>query len=69
MTDPKTASRSRWKLLASMMTTYGYALLGGTVLQPLLKGGPVSWTVLAGAGLGVVFHALALYISPKGEPP
>lgn len=61
-------SKARWKLLGSLLTTYGYALVGTGAAQTFShEGALVNFTLVAGALVGVVFQAIALYIAPKGE--
>jgi hypothetical protein len=59
--------RYRLKLASSMLTTYGYALLGGSVLQPALTTGRITLPIYVSVIAGVVSHTLAIYICPRGE--
>jgi hypothetical protein len=59
--------RVRLKLFGTMLLAYGYAMLGGSLWQPLSGAEPITAVNLAVAALGLVFHAIALYIAPKGE--
>ncbi len=61
------ADRARIKLLVGNLTTYGYALIGASVIHPLLNGPVAALSSLAGFGLGIAFHAGAWYIAPRGE--
>jgi hypothetical protein len=60
--------RVRIKLATVILVAYGYALLGGAFWQPLSGGEPFTPQKLALAGVGLALHALAIYISPRGEP-
>lgn len=63
------AVRARYKLLASMFTTYGYALTGGTALQTLLTpNSKLGFALIAGMVIGFVLQFAALIIVPRGEP-
>ncbi len=70
MTITKAAARrARVKLMASILTTHGYAILGFSVIQPLLSN-PLKFTIyqIAGSDPGLAFQVLAVYIAPYGEP-
>jgi|HubBroStandDraft_1064217.scaffolds.fasta_scaffold20330_5 hypothetical protein len=60
--------RARIKLATSVLTSYGYVLVGGALWQPLIsfKGFSLANLVVGFIGLGM--HAAALYIAPRGEP-
>jgi hypothetical protein len=60
--------RVRSKLLGSMLTAYGYALLAGGAWEPLAKGHWLTPFNMFGIAAGLVAHASALYIAPRGEP-
>ena len=63
------AKRARYKLFGSILTTYGYAILGVAIIQPLMSDhsqeltAPRRWGIL----LAVVLQGAAVYIAPKGE--
>jgi hypothetical protein len=62
------ARRSRTKLIASILTTHGYAVLGVAIVQPLLSGAPkFSVFHMLGGILGVAMQAVAVYLAPYGE--
>jgi hypothetical protein len=69
--DKAAASRARFKLLGSIMTTYGYAILAAAMIQPLLSDPvqeisvPRRWAIL----VALAFQAVAVYIAPRGEKP
>lgn len=51
-----------------MLTTYGYAIIGAALIQPFVMNGKILTALqLADIAVGVVFHALAVYIAPHGE--
>lgn len=57
---------TRWKLVATVLTNYSYALIGvGGVARITADG--FSWLAVTSIAVGVVFLAVAVYISPKGE--
>lgn len=62
------AKKARYKLFAAMLTTYGYGLLGVPTFQQFMVTGKATWTMGISFIVGMVFHSLALYIAPKGEP-
>ena len=63
------ARRSRLKLLGSILTTHGYAILAIAVLQPMLSGAHIpSIYQIVGFIVGVAAQSLAIYIAPYGEP-
>ena len=63
------AKRARYKLLGSILTTYGYAVLGVAVIQPLMADHAQEITTSRRWGilLAVVLQGAAVYIAPKGE--
>ena len=61
-------SRVRTKQFAAILTTYGYALLGGAALEPLTKHQPMSPLNFLLGFLGMAIQGWALYIGPRGEP-
>jgi hypothetical protein len=60
-------SRARYKLGAAMLTTYGYALVGGAAVKPFLDTGEVTLVSAGSLILGLACHGLSMYIAPKGE--
>lgn len=57
--------RVRTKLFASILTTYGYAILAGSIWTPLVDG-TLGLANIAFGALGFALHGLALYIAPRG---
>ena len=69
VTTKAAARRARVKLFGSLMTTYGYALVGAAAIQPLLAGSYRLTAVQAfGCLTGLAGQALAIYIASNGEP-
>lgn len=60
--------RVRLKLFGSMLTAYGYALLGAGAWDPLSKAQWLTPVNLAAILGGLAAHGVALYIAPRGEP-
>lgn len=57
------------KLLTANMTTYGYALMGSALLDPVLKTagfGPLNFIMITAA---LALHVFAGYLVPEGEKP
>jgi hypothetical protein len=51
-----------------LLTGYGTALIAGTALQTyLMNGKPIVFSQVAGLAAGLAFHAVAMYIQPKGD--
>jgi hypothetical protein len=61
-------TRARWKALGTVLMTYGFALVGGLVIQ-MLKDGKATWVQIGAFAMGVVLNGLAVYIAPRGEKP
>lgn len=57
----------RVKLFVQMLTTTGYAAVGGALADPLFKRGPFDVSNLLTIGIGVAALALAIYYVPDGE--
>jgi hypothetical protein len=60
------ARRERIKLGVSILTTFGYGLLGTVTVQSLLQHNSVTWSSVV-AGFAVL--GVALYYVPQGEKP
>lgn len=59
--------RVRTRLFTGMLLAYGYALLGGSVWEPVTTGQPFGVNNALIAVLALAMHAYALYIAPGGE--
>lgn len=59
--------RARTKLLSTMLTTYGYAIVLAAVLEPFTSKSTTSAANVLLALIGLACHGIALYISPRGE--
>ena len=59
----------RLKLFTKNLTTYGYAIMGASFIDPYIKGAGFKASSFVGMGLAVVFHTLAWYAAPHGEKP
>jgi hypothetical protein len=64
----RAARRARMKLLRSLLTTWGYGLMGAAGL-PFVRTTPGQFTSLQLAifALGAMFQAVAIAIAPEGE--
>lgn len=62
------ASRARYRLLCSMLTTYGYGLVALAVAPAVIpvRQPPIAIT-LSEIGIALVFLGLAVFIAPKGS--
>jgi hypothetical protein len=61
---------SREKLVCSMLTTNGYAILAAALIQPVLTaGGKLGLFQFVGFAAGLLMEGVALYIAPYGEEP
>ena len=70
MAEAKRSSRrARYKIGNSILSTYGYAIIGASLIQPFVMNGKTPGFVqVAGLLTGMLFHALAIYNNaPKGE--
>ncbi len=61
------SNRARTKLFVSVLTTYGYALVGGGTIGPIITTGEATPIALGALWLGVVLHFWAWYLAPDGE--
>jgi hypothetical protein len=64
--QPAPASRARYQLLCSMLTTYGYGLVGLAVAPAVIpvRQPPITIT-LSEIGLALAFLAAASFIAPR----
>ncbi len=61
-------TRTRLKLATTILTAYGYAVLGAAAVQPLfISDTPLGVRQLGGIALGMAIHGVALYIAPLGD--
>ena len=61
-------TRSRLRLLTTLLTGYGTAIIAGTALQSyLMSGKAIVFPQIFGVAAGLAFHAIAIYIQPKGD--
>jgi hypothetical protein len=67
LAEKQRRDRARIKLAVTILTTYGYALLGSGAWEPLMKGQYPSTANLTAGGMGLALHLAALYIAPNGE--
>ena len=58
---------ARVKLGVSMLTTFGYSIVGTALFDPLIKGAKFSPGSLGLIGAGAIFFFVALYMVPQGE--
>lgn len=62
------AARARWKLLASMLTTYGYGLMILSALPWLVPvRAPAAWVTVMEMMTGSGLLAAAVFLAPKSE--
>jgi hypothetical protein len=62
------ASRARYRLLCSMLTTYGYGMVGLAVAPAVIPvRQPPIWISVGELGLAIVFLATAFFIAPRGS--
>ncbi|PZR32118.1 hypothetical protein [Caulobacter segnis] len=59
----------RLKLFTTNMTTYAYAVMGASFIEPYIKGAGFKRASFVGIGLALVLHAIAWYAAPRGEKP
>ncbi len=57
----------RVKLFTTNLTTYAYAIMGASFVDPYLKGVGFKAASYVGLALALVFHAVAWYAAPHGE--
>jgi hypothetical protein len=59
----------RLKLFVTNATTYAYAIMGASFIEPYIKGAGFKAASYVGIGLALVLHAIAWYAAPHGEKP
>ncbi|MGR4866444.1 hypothetical protein [Caulobacter sp. LARHSG274] len=57
----------RLKLLTANLTTYAYAIVGASFVEPYIKGAGFKAASYVGMVLALVLHVLAWYVAPHGE--
>lgn len=57
------------KLLTANMTTYGYALLGSALVDPVLRTSGLRPANLVMVAAALALHGIAGYLVPEGEKP
>lgn len=57
----------RLKLLTANLTTYAYAIVGASFVEPYIKGVGFKAASYVGMVLALVLHLLAWYVAPHGE--
>ena len=57
----------RLKLFTTNLTTYGYALMGASFIDPYIKGAGFKAASFVGLALALVLHTVAWYVAPYGE--
>jgi hypothetical protein len=57
----------RLKLFTTNLTTYGYAVMGASFIDPYIKGAGFKVASFVGLVLAFALHALSWYIAPHGE--
>ena len=62
------ASRARYRLLCSMLTTYAYGLVAVAMAPTLIPvRQPPTWVTLSELGLAMAFLAMTVFIAPKEQ--
>ncbi|MDB5455364.1 MAG: hypothetical protein JWP92_949 [Caulobacter sp.] len=59
----------RLKLFVTNATTYAYAIMGASFIEPYIKGVGFKMASYVGIALALVLHTLAWYAAPHGEKP
>uniref|UniRef100_B0T2G1 Uncharacterized protein n=1 Tax=Caulobacter sp. (strain K31) TaxID=366602 RepID=B0T2G1_CAUSK len=57
----------RLKLFVTNVTTYGYAIMGASFVDPFIKVAGFKTASYVGLALGLVLHVVAWYVAPYGE--
>ncbi len=70
-TDQEASRRARLTLVGGILTTYGYAIAGVSLLQPFFASAPEPLTPvrISGFAFALAIQSVAIYIAPKGEKP
>jgi hypothetical protein len=69
--SPGAASRARYKLLGSMLMTYGYTVAGIAVIQPFFSTGQLQFDLIRWFAFlfALALQVIAIYLAPRGEKP
>nr|WP_295106210.1 hypothetical protein [uncultured Caulobacter sp.] len=59
----------RLKLFTTNATTYAYAVMGASFIDPYIKGAGFKTASYVGMALALVLHTIAWYSAPHGEKP
>ena len=59
----------RMKLGVSVLTTFGYSIVGAGLFEPLFKNGKFGVAHLGALGVGAILFYAAFHIAPRGEMP
>ena len=59
----------RLKLFTTNATTYAYAVMGASFIEPYIKGAGFKTASYVGIALALVLHTIAWYAAPHGEKP
>jgi len=63
----KRAVAARVKLVISILTTFGYSLVGAALIEPFTKVKALAPLNYLAAVMGLAFLGLAIYLAPRGE--
>jgi hypothetical protein len=59
----------RLKLFTTNLTTYAYAAMGASFIEPYIKGLGFKTASYVGMVLALVLHVMAWYVAPHGGKP
>lgn len=63
----KDRERHRIKLFTTMLTTYGYTLMAGALLDPVSKDTPFRWWNVLFGCLALCMQGYAIHLAPRVE--
>ena len=58
---------SRYKHATTLLTTYGFGLMGAGLFEPLTKGTRFTRTDFICIVAGAALHGVSVYVVPRGE--